>query len=257
MRQTAIAFTLCLAFTCTLRAESPEGSLPDAPQPQQAHSDTPVTVRSLPKNFLQDQKAIWTSPLRIRSDNAWMPIALVAGTTVLITTDHQIMSEEVSQDPKYNHDAVTVSNGMLGAVVVWPAALFVAGAAKHDEHATETGLLSGEAIGDSLVVSEVIKIIARRERPTVDDAHGKFFQPNVNFGSSFASNHAFIAWSAASVVATEYHGPFTMLAAYGLAAGVSVTRVLGREHFPSDVFVGSACGWLIGRYVVHHHRHSY
>ena len=33
-------------------------------------------------------------------------------------------------------------------------------------------------------------------------------------------------------------------------------RVLGREHFPSDVLVGSAVGWMIGRYVVHRHRAS-
>lgn len=256
MRRIAIAFTLTLAFTCTLRAEDPDGALPDAPQPQ-TQSQSPVTVRSLPKNFLKDQKAIWTSPLHIRSDNVIIPIALVAATTVLITTDHQVMSEDVSHDPKFNHDAVDISNGMLGTVIVWPAALFVTGSFRHDEHATETGILSGEAIGDSLAVSEVIKIISRRERPTVDDAHGKFFQPNVGFGSSFASNHAFIAWSAASAVATEYHGPWTMIAAYSLAAGVSITRVLGQEHFPSDVFVGSACGWLIGRYVVHHRRRTY
>ena len=48
-----------------------------------------------------------------------------------------------------------------------------------------------------------------------------------------------------------------MIVAYGLATGVSVTRVLGQEHFPSDVFVGAACGYLIGRYVVRHHRHTY
>jgi membrane-associated phospholipid phosphatase len=256
MRQIATAFTLCLIFTCAARAESPDDSLPDAPQAQ-TQSQSAVTVRSLPKNFLKDQKAIWTSPLHIRSNNAIIPIALVAATAVTITTDHQVMSEEVSRDPKFNHDAVTISNGMLGAVVAWPAALFVAGSFRHDEHATETGILSGEAIADGLVVSEVIKIISRRERPTVDDARGKFFQPNVGFDSSFASNHAFIAWSAASVVATEYHGPLTMIAAYGLAAGVSVTRVLGQQHFPSDVLVGSACGWLIGRYVVHHRRRTY
>lgn len=257
MRQIAIAFIFTLAFTCTVRAEDPVDALPDAPQPQAQSQQGPVTVRSLPKNFLKDQKAIWTSPLHINSGNVIIPIALVTATTVAITTDHQVMSEEVSHDPKFNHDAVNVSNAMLGTVVVWPAALFVAGSFRHDDHATETGILSGEAIADSVVLSEVIKIISRRERPTVDGAHGRFFQPNIGFDSSFASNHAFIAWSAASVIATEYHSPFTMIAAYGLAGGVSVTRVLGQEHFPSDVLVGSACGWLIGRYVVHHRRRTY
>jgi membrane-associated phospholipid phosphatase len=37
---------------------------------------------------------------------------------------------------------------------------------------------------------------------------------------------------------------------------VGITRVLGQEHFPADVLVGGAAGWLIGHYVVRHHRHS-
>jgi membrane-associated phospholipid phosphatase len=28
--------------------------------------------------------------------------------------------------------------------------------------------------------------------------------------------------------------------------------VLARQHFPSDVLVGSTFGWLIGGYVLHH-----
>ena len=38
---------------------------------------------------------------------------------------------------------------------------------------------------------------------------------------------------------------------YGLASTVSVTRVTAGQHFPSDVFVGSILGYLIGDYVAH------
>ncbi len=243
-------------------------NLPDAPQPQNqsqkspqgrapADSDSIVGLRDIPKNLLSDQKAIWTSPIHINESNAIIPIVLVVGTAGAITADHQVMSEHVSQDPTFNSHMITASNGMLGVLGAAPVYFYVAGKAKHDDKAIETGLLTAEAIGNSVVVSEAIKIVARRERPDVDASKGKFFQPGVNFDSSFASNHAFIAWSAASAIASEYHGPFTTLAAYGLATGVSVTRVLGREHFPSDVFVGSFCGWLIGRYVVHRHSKTY
>ena len=30
-------------------------------------------------------------------------------------------------------------------------------------------------------------------------------------------------------------------------------RVLGQEHFPTDVLVGGAAGWLIGHYVFEKH----
>lgn len=60
--------------------------------------------------------------------------------------------------------------------------------------------------------------------------------------------------ASATVIASEYNGLMTQVLASGLATGVSTTRVLARQHFPSDVLVGSAVGWMIGRYVVHHRR---
>ena len=231
------------------------GSLPDAPQPQ---DDQPpaVTLRSTPRNILHDQAAVWTSPLRIRDSNALGPIALVLGTTLAITTDHQVMSSSKLQDASLNSHATTASNGLVGGFIAAPVLIYGMGHIHHDDHATETGIVGGEAMLDSLAVSEVLKIVSLRERPTVDGARGKFFQTSVGFNSSFPSNHSIIAWSSAAVIASEYPGPLTQITAYGLAAGVSLTRVLGRDHFPSDVLVGSAVGWMIGRYVVHRHRHA-
>jgi membrane-associated phospholipid phosphatase len=38
-----------------------------------------------------------------------------------------------------------------------------------------------------------------------------------------------------------------------LAAATGFERVAGREHFPSDVLVGGAIGYLVGGYVFNHH----
>jgi membrane-associated phospholipid phosphatase len=176
----------------------------------------------------------------------------VGATTVLITTDHEVMSNHL-HDASLNNDSETASTGLTGMFLAAPVAFYGIGALKGSDHAKETGVLSGEAILDSVAVNEVIKIISRRERPKINEAKGEFFQPNVNFDSSFASNHSVIAWSAATVIASEYNGWLTQTLAYSLATGVSLTRVTSRNHFPSDVLVGSAVGWMIGRYV--HHRH--
>jgi len=40
------------------------------------------------------------------------------------------------------------------------------------------------------------------------------------------------------------------VAAYGLAGFLAGSRVSSRKHFPSDVLVGAALGYLIGRRVV-------
>ena len=46
---------------------------------------------------------------------------------------------------------------------------------------------------------------------------------------------------------------WAQMGVYSLASSVSLTRVLGQEHFPTDVLVGGAAGWLIGHYVFKKH----
>ncbi|PYU24965.1 MAG: hypothetical protein DMG30_07005, partial [Acidobacteria bacterium] len=120
----------------------------------------------------------------------------------------------------------------------------------HDEHERETGILTGEAVADSLITTQALKYAFGRERPIADQGRLDFFKG----GNSFPSNHAAAAWSAATVIAHEYPGFITQTLAYGLATAVSASVVLGKDHSPSDALVGSAIGWLIGRqiYRAHH-----
>jgi membrane-associated phospholipid phosphatase len=234
--------------------------MPDAPQPQSQNplaataDKDKVTLRATPLNILKDQEAIWTSPARIRDRDLAYLVPLGLATTVVMTTDHQVMSSHFN-DPSLNSHAQTASNGLLGGFVAAPVLIYGMGHIHHDEHATETGTLAGEAMVDSLVIDEVLKAVTMRERPTLDGAKGKFFQSSVGLDSSFPSTHSIIAWSSAAVIASEYNGPMTQITAYGLATGVSLTRVLARQHFPSDVLVGSAVGWMVGRYVAHRRSH--
>lgn len=254
-RQYSLIFVVLLAAFCPALAQTTVADLPDAPQAHSENNET-VTLRNTPHHLLKDQEAIWTSPAHLNESNVLGPALLVIGTTVAITTDHQVMSSSKLQNASLNSRASTASNGLEGGFIAAPVIIYGLGAIHHDEHATETGILGGEAILDSLAVNEVAKIISLRERPTLDNARGKFFQSGVGFNSSFPSNHSIIAWSSAAVIASEYKGPLTQITAYGLAAGVSMSRILAREHFPSDVLVGSAVGWMIGRYVVHRHHHN-
>lgn len=249
----AAALSLPMAALCQQPGPSQQPGLPDAPQPQKADPDA-ATVRNTPRNILKDQEAIWTSPAHLNASNALGPVALVLATTVVVTTDHQVMSDHFL-DTNLNNDASTASNGLTGLMVAAPVAFFALGKMGHADQATETGILGGEAMADSLAVDYAMKAITMRERPTLDGAKGKFFKSSVGIDSSFPSTHAIVAWSSAAVIASEYPGVLTQIAAYGFATGVSVTRVLARQHFPSDVLVGSAVGWMIGRYIYHrHHR---
>jgi hypothetical protein len=246
----SLAFAMALSGRAVAQTWPPATSnLPNAPEPQ------PVTLRALPLNTLRDQGAIWTSPVRIRSRELKYLIPLTLATTVAITTDHEAMTEVVSQDPDFNDKNVTASNGLTGILLGTPAVLFFAGQFRGDPHARETGILAGEALLNGLAVEQGVKLMTWRERPKVDDSKGKFFQGDVGIDSSFPSSHSVLAWSSAAVIADEYPSRMVQFTVYTLATGVSLTRVLGQQHFPSDVLVGSALGWMVGHYVFKkHHR---
>ena len=205
--------------------------------------------------FFHDQAAIWTSPARLRPRDAeWLaPFFLATGAA--IATDHRAQSQLVSKDPTFNSNNVNVSDGLVGTLIAVPVALFAKGEFGHDDHAREAGILGGEAMVDGAVVCQAFKLVSLRERPDVDQARGRFFQSSVGPEGSFFSMHTTVAFAAASAIAGEYSSPWTQIAAYSGATAVGLTRVLGRQHFPSDVLVAATTGWLIGHYVVKHHRH--
>lgn len=256
---TAVVLAVGLSAAAHSQSAPPAAPLPEAPQAANTGDLEPkpdVTLRGAPKDIWKQQKAIWTSPAHIREHDLSYLVPLGLATTLAITTDHQVMASSKLNNTSLNNESGTASNGLIGGFIAAPVILYGMGHIHHDDHAEETGILAGEAMIDSIVVQQVMKLASMRERPGVDNARGRFFQTSAGFDSSFPSSHSIVAWSSAAVFASEYPGPLTKITAYGLATGESLTRILARQHFPSDVIVGSAVGWLIGRYVVHRH-HKY
>jgi len=200
------------------------------------------------KNLAEDQKAIWTSPARIRLIDAdWLlPLGVVAGG--MLATDTEF-SKHLSNSPSRLRHSKDFSNYGIVSLAGASAGLYVWGHITHDDHKRETGFLATEAALDSLAATYATKYAFERERPLQDDFRGRFWQG----GDSFPSEHSSVAWSIASVIAHEYPGPFTSLFAYGLASGISMSRVSAKQHFPTDVLVGSAVGWFVGQEVYRHH----
>jgi membrane-associated phospholipid phosphatase len=204
--------------------------------------------RLLFRNLADDQKTIWTSPLRLRlRDVEWLA-PLLGGTAVALVSDTDI-ERHVPTGANFRKQSNSASTYAVAGLVGVAGAGWLWGVATQNDRLRETGVLSGEAALDSFAVAYAIKSITRRYRPYESDGHGAFWKS----GDSFPSEHAVAAWSIATVLAHEYPGPLTQLLAYGSAAGISAVRVTAGKHFTSDVLVGSALGYAIGRYVYHAH----
>src|SRR5882762_3909333 len=227
---------------------APAGKVVSDPEAEPFESSQ-RSFEGLGKRFLEDQKQIWTSPARLRfSDADWL-LPLGGVTAGLFVTDASY-SRHLSQNPATLSHYKTLSDAGVGALIGGAGGMWLLGHVKHNEHWSETGFLAGEAALNSLVAVESFKYSLRRERPYQGDGSGPFFQ---NGGTSFPSEHAAAAWSVAGVVAHEYPGPLMKIAAYGLASLVDYSRIRGRQHFPSDVFVGSIVGNLVAQNVYSRH----
>jgi len=241
--------------------------LPDSPSQvaRYKHRNDPggdreVTWRSLPKDFLHDQKAIWwVFPGQLAKGRYWLPtLAVTGGTAGLIVADPHVMPYFRTHARNLD-DINDVFDPLITSaeVVALPVSLMIAGYARHDSYQVGTALLAAEAYADSAVVDLAMKAITRRKRPS-DVLPGAPF--NDTFfnggkspfkGSSFPSGHAAGVFSVATVTACRYHNHrWVPWVAYGFATAITFSRVTTSAHFPSDIFVGAALGYTITRYEV-------
>ena len=223
---------------------SDSAAIPDDPQP----GDSENKVVTLPRQLLQDQIGMWTSPGRLRLPDATWLVPLGGFTAALLATDTDV-SRHLSNAPdtllRYRHISDYGVYSMAGGA----GGLYLLGLMTNNEHQRETGFLSAEAALNSLVAVEAIKYATGRERPFQDNASGNFWQG----GTSFPSEHAALSWSIAGIVAHEYPSPFMKFLSYGAATAISASRITAKQHFPSDVLVGAAIGYLTSEYVYRHH----
>lgn len=217
-----------------------EGWLPPGTDPENR------LVSPFLRHLAGDQKQFWTMPGRLRvKDLKW--IAPLAGVTAAFIASDSWFSKQVPTS--HMQTSLHISDYGAYSFIGLGGASFLFGHITHNDRLQEAGLLSGEAAINSTAVSFLFKEITQRERPLEGNGHGTFF----NGGASFPSEHSAIAWSIASVWAHEYPGWLSQFLAYGLASTVTVTRVTAKQHFPSDVIVGSGLGWYFGRQVYRAH----
>jgi membrane-associated phospholipid phosphatase len=193
---------------------------------------------------------IWTSPLRIKKSDAKWLLPLAAGTAVLLTQDNRISSH--FDQPSLQDASLKVSKVGVYTPYAVPGAFLALGKMTGNDRLADTGKKGFQAALYSTIVMQSLKFITNRTRP-YKGGDGHFW----NGGNSFPSGHSMQAWALAKVVADEYSDkPLVKFGMYGFATAVSVSRITAQRHYASDVLVGSAIGYLIGKFVMRNHRET-
>ena len=206
------------------------------------------------KSYWYDSKAFVISPVKWKGKQ-WIEFGAVTAAGVLAyTQDEKIQNYFVS------HQSTTADNlskyifepyGRFAPVII--GGLYIGGRLAKDNRLAGTSLIAAKSFIVASVSAGIVKQLTHRHRPFQDDLanqanwDGPF--SDIHY-SSFPSGHATAAFSMATVYALEYRSTIWVpVLAYTLATGTAVSRLYDNKHWASDVVIGSALGFVTGRFM--------
>ena len=184
----------------------------------------------------------------VRPSNLKWELPILAATGVMIAkvdrpADNRIQSKSLQQT------AGRWSNVGLGLEIGSAALAYGIGCGKHHSYLRDTGFKALAAMGAAGTVDLALKLAFDRQFPFKPGSTGRFW----GGGRSFPSGHSATSFAFAALVAHRYpKKKWLKWSAYALATGVSLSRYPAKKHFPSDILIGAALGYVTGTYLAEH-----
>lgn len=267
VKKTAAALLLLCFFSSPLvLAEA--AATADGSQPALKDTAGKKKPRTLVSGYLKDEAEMWAAPFRLDWKGFVIFSSVLVGTGVLVANDESIYKNfKLFQSRNHWVEKVSPKITMLGdwGTDIGIAGLFFfGGMLLKDRKARDTGLMAWEALLHTGLMVQVVKHMAGRQRPRVESGIDYWYGPAAFFkrysqGSfsrydSFFSGHTVSAWSLATVIAENYKEHLWVpITCYGLATLVGLSRLIEDDHWLSDVFMGAAVGYAVGKMVVRNH----
>lgn len=197
------------------------------------------------RDFAGDQKRIWTAPFRMSPRQAWtLALPLAAGTVALKSADRALVGGLPGTPSQHDWSRRVSLIGSMAGLTIATAATAGYGHYKDKPAWSHIGRDAALALASGLTVTYALKGVTWRERPDVPGSRGSFYSG----GDSFPSGHALTSFAVATAVAAHPGVPkWLKITLISAAAAVSVSRVTGYRHWPSDTYFGAFSGILIGR----------
>jgi hypothetical protein len=193
----------------------------------------------------QDQKNLFRGPFE--KHNLKWDFVILVGTGAFLAADRHI-----ENNIPHSHFTVyqAISDTALGGLAGSLAGIYLYGAKTEHHHARETGELELETLVNTFLIYAPMQLIAGRQRPDEGNNHGDFLKHHA-LNTSFPGGHAMFTWAMASVLADEYPKPWARALSYGAAFTVTFTRFMARDHWSSDMFIGTGLGIAIAERTFH------
>ena len=209
-------------------------------------------------SYWTDAKGLIASPVKW-TKGEWIGAgAVVATTAFLFTQDEKITTyfrglpnDNFDQVNKYFYDPY----GKMYYTIPLMGAFYIYGAANHKDKPKVVAMDFVKASVYSGIIVTVIKHVTHRRRPyQTDPLNAHIWEgpiPDSWGHTSFPSGHTIMAFTFASVVGTHYKKTvWVPIVVYSLAGLEGYSRIRSDKHWASDVLVGAALGYAIGKFVV-------
>ena len=208
------------------------------------------------KSCFTDTWEALKSPARWRG-RQWGTFAVVAGVGILAYTQDDVIRDAFQRNRTEGLDNASkyffepLGSGII--TIPLSVGFWAVGALSDNERAARVGLTSVKAMAITAVFTYAIKYATQRHRPHDDTPP----DPRIwegPFGSysntAFPSGHSSMIFAVAAVFASEYKDKIWVpVVSYSLASLAAASRVYDDKHWASDVIIGSALGFFIGKFV--------
>lgn len=210
-------------------------------------------------NFSHDFLKTFTSPKNWDDKDILALSGIIGGGILLYSLDKDIHDWFQGNRTSSSDDLFKLIQraGNGGFLLGLMTALYVSGEITDNNSLRKTALLSLESWVTSGVLVLGLKFLTGRARPKTgskDDFHPFSFKGYL----SFPAGHSCSAFAVATSIADQSRETSIDILAYSLATLVTVSRVHNNKHWASDVFIGSALGYLIAKKIssLDRNRHS-
>ncbi|MCM2276874.1 MAG: phosphatase PAP2 family protein [Oligoflexia bacterium] len=213
--------------------------------------------------YIRDAYGIVASPF------SWNSSDWIRATVILAVTGGLYASDDAIRDYMQSRrndatNAVAKVAEPFGRELILPGLglMYVAGKLKNEPALVRGALLGLESAALTTLFLGGVKMLAGRQRPYTGSSHDGFEGPGPfeERHASFPSGHSGAAFAVAAVLSSEIgeregYGWVTPLA-YGVATLTALSRVNDDQHWASDVFMGAAIGYGIGKWISSNHRNG-
>ncbi len=202
------------------------------------------------KQFGRDAFSVVRSPAHWKGKD-FFTLAVVAGTGALFFAFDQQLKEWIDLnntglfDDLWN-SVTNIGNGVfIGGLL---ASYYIVGDIFKLDNMRKIALLGVESFIISGALVGILKYSIGRARPYSGESKESFHPfSSTSRHYSFPSGHASSAFSVATVIAEHSKEFLVDVLAYGMASLVAMSRIHKNKHWVSDVFIGSAIGFFVGK----------